>query len=48
MAPADAIVRMQYELVQNAMSLTFVAPPVIDEWMRGVDPLAIWPEGVDR
>ena len=47
MAPADAIVRMQNELVQNAMSLTFVAPPVIDEWMRGVDPLTIWPEGVE-
>ena len=46
MAPDDAIVRMQNELVQNAMSLTFVAPPVIDEWMRGVDPLTIWPEGV--
>ena len=47
MAPADAIVRMQNELVQNAMSLTFVAPPVINDWMRGVDPLSIWPEGVE-
>jgi hypothetical protein len=26
MAPADTIVRMRNELVQNAMSLTFVAP----------------------
>ena len=47
MAPADAILRMQNELVQNAMSLTFVAPPVINDWMRGVDPLSIWPAGVE-
>ncbi|MFN8470273.1 MAG: hypothetical protein U0X20_32260, partial [Caldilineaceae bacterium] len=47
LTPADAIVRMQNELVQNAMSLTFVAPPVIDDWMRGVDPLTIWSEGVE-
>jgi hypothetical protein len=46
MAPDGAIARMQSELLQNAMSLTFVAPPVIDEWMRGIDPLDIWPADV--
>jgi hypothetical protein len=46
MAPADAMARLQGELVGDAMSLTFVAPPVIDEWMRGVDPLTIWPADV--
>ena len=44
--PDAAIARMQGELMQDAMSLTFVAPPVIDQWMRGIDPLTIWPEGV--
>jgi hypothetical protein len=46
LAPADAMSRLQGELVGDAMSLTFVAPPVIDEWMRGVDPLTIWPPEV--
>ena len=30
-------------LTAPAQRLTFVAPLVVDEWMRGADPLAIWP-----
>jgi hypothetical protein len=46
LSPDAALARMQEELVQDAMALTFVAPPTIDEWMRGTDPMAIWPAGV--
>ncbi len=46
LAPVDAAARVQGELIQDAMALTFVAPPVIDEWMRGTDPLTIWPPDV--
>jgi hypothetical protein len=46
LAPDAAVAQLQSELTQNAMALTFVAPPVIDQWMRGVDPLAIWPADV--
>jgi hypothetical protein len=43
MTPPDALARLQSELLAASRSLTFVAPIVIDEWMRGSDPLTIWP-----
>jgi len=46
MAPPDAVARLESELLADAQRLTFVAPVVVDEWMRGTDPLAIWPPEV--
>jgi hypothetical protein len=46
LAPEAAAAQLQSEYTQNAMALTFVAPPVIHQWMRGVDPLTIWPADV--
>ncbi len=45
-APPDAVARFEGELLANAQRLTFVSPIVVDEWMRGTDPLAIWPPEV--
>lgn len=46
LAPPDALQRLHDELLSESLGLTFVAPIVIDEWMRGADPLALWPPEV--
>ena len=40
--PETGIQRLQDVFVAGA-SLTFVAPVVVDQWLSGVDPLALWP-----
>ena len=43
----DAMRQLQEELIGPASSITFVSNEVVREWLGGVDPLTIWPEGVN-
>lgn len=47
MEPQTAVARLESELlVATSRGVTFVAPIVIDEWLRGIDALSIWPPDV--
>ncbi len=47
LAAGDAISQIEGQLIGPATSITFVSAEVVREWLGGVDPLTIWPEGVN-
>ncbi|HRW48845.1 MAG TPA: hypothetical protein P5333_15110 [Caldilinea sp.] len=44
---AAALGQLESELIGPASSITFVSNEVVVGWLGGVDPLSIWPEGVN-